>query len=193
MEKMKAKEKRNLSLLNDYLANNNRLYTTIERTNDGYIILWESNAEKEEIINFLQSKNVQELPCIDNFKDEVVLCDCCHKVLDIVPTSAFWQPNWVLNVEGEYICNECLSTDDIEAIIEAKKNDFEKCIYAAQIDLCALLQEHDFEFFNGETYSEEYERDMEKAVELYQDCVFYCASSTPFEADVYLLVRNKKM
>ena len=176
-----------LKKLNDFLEEHNEFYSTIERTKDGYIILFADTEEKNKIIDLLESWGVEEFPCKVAFADEVCICDCCKKVLETTPSPPTWQPEFV-RVDDEILCADCV---DLEEYIEYIKNDVENYLFntlCTKEDLIRL----GFSTYKEEDYSVNYEEDMLNAMEEYEDCVFYCETSVPFDTNMCLFVRNKK-
>ena len=197
-----------LKTLNEYLEETKPiLCTEILKTKDGYLILWSDNKELDEISNYLKIKGFEDLPkgVEARYSDEVVLCDCCRKILELTPQHAFWQPDYLRTKDGEYYCSDCLSIEDI---LEEYNNDFSRCLYASTVpetkmkefgfENYALIMKNNSNHSNNHNdgektiLSECLETSFLNAKTLYDTCVVYCYTSTPFELELTIFVKDKK-
>ena len=166
---------------------NSMLYDAPEGT---YVLITDAWSDDADIIDAaLKAKGIDSYP--DGFtvgpSDSLAVCEICHRPIDIVPTSAFWQPDYIVS-DGEYVCRDCAEP---EQVIEAAEG---KAVYASQLDREKMTDAGYVPFeFGGETSFDSdcvsIETVRAEAAKTDPKPIVYVSDSTPFACDYSIYVK----
>ena len=197
--KNKNYEENFLKTLESILEENDlRFSSQVLKSKEGYLILWFDNKELKEISKMLEENGFVDLPdgVEARYADEVVLCEHCRRILELVPQHAFWQPDYIRTEDG-YVCSDCI---DLEELVEEYNNDFSRCIYSSCVPYekmeefgyknYAMIMNQNNSFETKFILNECLEDAFIVAKNKYSLCVVYCLSSNPFEAELTIFVKE---
>lgn len=133
------------------------------------------------------------LGCESGFDDEYTLCSECGRLLCTTPTSAWWQPDYLLTDFG-HVCNDCVDSD---LILDLYTNNPKGAItshISKHIDLegegFTLVDGiNEMGYYNSHDNPQEI---MDSLHQKYEDVIFKIVEMSPFHTQWQTYVRGER-
>lgn len=185
MDKIKIATK-----LSDWM-NEKEMYSELRNTPNGLFLCISDTREKKEIIEFLSSIGVFEIPFEWGFADEYMFCETCGKVICTTPQHAFWKPDFLVLDDGTRLCKDCIKFEDIVERFNHDANGHDTIFTKEE------YEKRGWENYVAKRYGKEFVEevvtcndDLMEEASSYDYAIFCLVESTPFDQTHWLFVKN---